>query len=479
MDTVQIAKTSQEQAVAAWINYVNQLRINELLEKLTAQDSNLEQALSELQKAKVNIAALLASNRGGTKGAHGFIAEAAEAGIENARNLVKGLEAVCEWINDNGPADLIRDGVEIQQKFVRTGGHFGLEAVKEHLEKYPDFVKNGGKYQIPKDFYERLQSLMDLSQEEAAKETGGTYELWKWVHEFFEENDIEPEDLEPALLDYSEVQAGKIDDTLEGEERNIREEDRQRRNDAHEASKPSLKQGAQAAAVSAAAEGGMAFCLGVAKKRKQGKRLAEFTAKDWKEVGIDTAEGTAKGGIRGGAVYAMTNFTATPAAVANALVTAAFGVVAQAYRLRQGALTAEDFIVNSEVLCLDVSVSAAASVLGQALIPIPVLGAVLGNVAGMFVYQIAKEHLGEKEQALVYRYDESIAHLDKVLEERYRQLLAQIKRELAKFTSILELAFDPDINIAFDGSIALADYVGVAREQVLRNKSDIDHYFMN
>ena len=140
MDVAQIVKSTQEQGFAAWVDYLNQLRLNELLEKLAAQDINLEQALAELQKMKVNIADLIASNRGGGKGMHGFLAEAAETGIENARNLVKGLDAACKWVNDNGPADLLRDGVEIQQKFVRTGGHFGLEAVKEHLKKYPDFI---------------------------------------------------------------------------------------------------------------------------------------------------------------------------------------------------------------------------------------------------------------------------------------------------------------------------------------------------
>ena len=259
MDVEQIVKTTQEQATAAWVNYLNQQRLNKLLEKLTSQDINLEKALVELQKMKANIAALIVSNRGGEKGLHGYIAEAAEVGIENARNLVKGLDAACEWINNNGPTDLLRDGAEIQQKFVKTGGHFGLEAVKEHLEKYPDY---GGKYQISKDFYDQLQRLMSPSREEAAKESKSTYRLWKWVHTFFEENGIDPNDLESAVLDYSSVQTGKINDTVKNEERNIRAKDQQRRNMAYEASKPTLKQGAQASAVGAAVEGGMAFCLG-------------------------------------------------------------------------------------------------------------------------------------------------------------------------------------------------------------------------
>ena len=479
MNAAQVLKTSQEQAVAAWIDWINQLRLNELMERLLAQDSNLTQALAELQKMKTDIASLLANNRGGVKGMHGFLAEAAEAGMENARNLIKGLEPVCEWINNNGPADLLRDGTEIQQKFVKTGGHFGLEAVKEHLEKYPDFIKNGGKYQLPNDFYKEIQRLLSLSQEEAAKESAGTYRLWKWVQTFFEENAIDPGDLEPSILDYAAAQAGKVDDTIKDEEQRIKKEDQRLREEAYKASKPTLQQGVKAASVAAAAEGGMAFCLGIVQKRKQGKRLCEFTQNDWEEIGISTAKGTAQGGVRGAAIYAMTNFTATPAAVANALVTAACGVVAQAYQLRQGTVTMEDFMIHSEVLCMDVSVSAIASLLGQVCIPVPVLGAVLGNVAGMFLYQIAKDYLQAEEQMLIQNYRESFLALDHMLEERYQQLVALLKKKMAKYQSMLDLAFDLDVNIAFDGSIALADAVGVRKDNVLRTKTDIDSYFLN
>ena len=475
MDVAKIIKSTQEQGVAAWIDYLNQLRIQELLSKLAAQDMNLEQALAELQKMKVNIAALIESNRGGAKGIHGFIAETAEVGIENARNLIKGLDAVCKWINDNGRADILKNGVEIQLKFVRSGGHFGLEAVRAHLKDYPDFIRNGGKYQLPKDFYDDLQKILALSQEEAAKGPTSTYRLWKWVHSFFEETGISPDDLEASVLDYSAAQVGKIDKTIQQEENNIRAEDQRRRNDAYEASKPTLQEGVRAAGVSAAMEGGTTFCLGVWKKRRQGRRLSAFTAEDWKDVGIDTA----KGAIRGGAVYAMTNFTATPAAVANAFVTAAFGVTGQGIKFRRGEISAEEFVENSEILCLDVSISAISAMLGQAAIPIPVLGAMIGNVAGMFMYQIAKDNLSEKEQMLIRDYQESFAALNQTLDKRYHALLAMLKKELEKFSSMLELAFDPDVNIAFDGSIALAEYVGVTPEKVLRNKQDIDQYFLN
>ena len=232
MNPEQILKSSQEQAVAAWVDRLNQIRLDKLLEKLASQDINLDQALAELQQMKENICSLITNNRGGIKGLHGFIAEATEVGIENARNLIKGLDANCKWVNNNGPADLLRGNTEIQQKFVRAGGHFGLEAVREHLEKYPYFIKDGGKYQLPKDFYEEIQRLLELSQEDAAKESTRTYGLWKWIQKFFSESGIKPDNIEPAV-----------------------------------------KQGMQATAVSAIAEGGMAFCLGVAKNSNRANML--------------------------------------------------------------------------------------------------------------------------------------------------------------------------------------------------------------
>lgn len=113
-------KRTQEQATAAWINLLNQKRIDELVRALFEQDINLEQALAELQKMKANIQKLIESNRGGDKGIHGFIAEAAEVGIENAEKLIRGLKASCFWVNDNNPqVDIQRENVPIQLKFVQ------------------------------------------------------------------------------------------------------------------------------------------------------------------------------------------------------------------------------------------------------------------------------------------------------------------------------------------------------------------------
>ena len=57
MDDEQILKSTQEQTVASWVNQLNQIRLDDLMEKLTAQDCNLEDAWAELQELKYFISA--------------------------------------------------------------------------------------------------------------------------------------------------------------------------------------------------------------------------------------------------------------------------------------------------------------------------------------------------------------------------------------------------------------------------------------
>ena len=91
METEKILKSSQEQAVGAWINYLNQVRLDRLSEALVKQNENLETAIKTLDTAFATIKNnIILRNRGGEKGMHGFIAEIAECGIGNARKQIIG-----------------------------------------------------------------------------------------------------------------------------------------------------------------------------------------------------------------------------------------------------------------------------------------------------------------------------------------------------------------------------------------------------
>lgn len=484
MNIFRIIKSDQEQAVASWANYLNQVRIDQLMEALHAQDQNWENAIESLDDALSKIGTeILERNRGGVKGMHGFIAEAAEYGIGNAREQIEGRVPIYEWINDNGPTDLVRNGVGIQQKFVNAGGHLSLRAVSQHFEKYPDYLSQGNKYQIPADHYERIKYLLSIPKAQADRLQAQTGEFsmkqWKEVHEFFENGTIRFEDIEPSILEYDQVQSGRIVDTFQKEKRSIKETDTKLRNSAYEASKPTLGQGAKVAAVSGAIEGGTILVTEIVKKRKAGKRIGDFNTDDWEEVFKKSGLGTIKGGVRGVTIYALTNYTATPAAVASSLCTASFGIAEQAHLLRTGKISETEFIANSEILCVDSAISALSSLVGQSLIPVPVLGAVVGNTVGTLIYQIAKDNLSKREQQLINSYLNYLDEVERALDSKYHDYLAKLKTELVIYYKLLEKAFSPNYAEALEGSAALALSLGVRREELLLSVADVDNYFMS
>lgn len=509
METETIVKSTQEQAVAAWINYLNQIRLDKLVEtlksigqeqadKLSAQAHNLSDALSSIDEAIGNVDKIIETNRGGVRGIHGYIAEPAQVGIGNARSQILGGKAIYEWVDDNGQWDITRKIAEsglktpIQMKFVQ--GNLSLDALLEHLEKYPDSLEVGGKYQIPKDFYEKIQMYMNTPADVANKMPTSTGEFslkeWNKVQDFIKENKIPMDRIEPSDLTYKEAQAGTIHDTLSSEKdkiaaindeqnKEINKESEKKSANAYTKSKPSLAEGAKATAISAAVEGATTFCAAVIKKRKSGKKLRDFSEDDWREIGGDTALGTLKGGVRGASIYALTNYTATPAAVASALTTAAFGVADQVNQFRNGTITETQLVENSEILCLDTAVSAFSSVIGQIAIPVPILGAVIGNAVGSMMYQIAKDSFTQKEQEILRSYLMDIEQLNNDLDVEYENYVAVLNDEFMRYLTLVHNAFSPDYEKAFDGSIELALSLGIDRNEVLTSKEEIEDYFLS
>lgn len=486
IEAKKIIKSGQEQAVASWINYLNQVRLDRLTEALQKEELNLNEAMSTISETLKTISRDIVNNgkgRGGQYGVHGFIAEVAECGIGNAREQIEGKAPIYEWINDNGPEDLRRGATLIQQKFVNGGGHLSLQAIRMHLNAYPDFLDNGGVYQIPEDHYEKIKWLLSISEKEANKmpTSIGHFSLkqWREVREFFKNGDIPLDKVEPSKLKYSEVQKGTYEQTFSKEKSSLRKRNQERKEQAYNKSKPTLSEGVKATAAAAAIEGAMALCLEIAEKRKSGKKFNAFDEDDWKEIATTTGKGTLKGGIRGASIYTLTNFTATPAAVASAMVTATFGIAEQAYQLKQGNVDEQRFIENSEMLCLDASVSALSSFAGQVLIPVPVLGAVIGNTVGTMMYQIAKDNLSAREQKIFEEYAEAVRQLDVSLQDQYQKFVDEIGKDTKLFMELLNRAFAPDIRVAFEGSIDLAKSCGVPVDEILDSKEKIASFFMD
>lgn len=476
---------TQEQAVASWVSYLNQLRMDNCFSVLSQQDEHLMEALTSVDEAirKIDLE-VVAANRGGQHGMHGFIAEIAEVGIGNARKQILGHQAVYQWVNDNGPVDLMREGVEIQQKFVAAGGRFSLGAIGEHLQKYPEYVNNGGKYQIPSNHFEVIQRLHALSPEEASKllsrsGDGPSLRDWQRVQSFFQTGSVGIESIEPSTLRYDEVQRDVYASTMAAEKDSLRATDRSLRKDAHQQSQPTLREGGTVTLTAAATEGGTAFVLAVFTKRREGKRLNEFTGQDWLDIAGETGLGFGKGGVRGLSIYALTNFTATAAAVASSIVTASFSIAEQANKLRRNEIDELEFIETSELVALEAAVRALSASVGQATIPIPILGAVIGNTVGIVMYKSVASSLAKREAALIERYLDEQRALDEQLATEYREILEKLDQSMSDFLGLLERAFSPDVRVALVGSVELAAALGVASDEVLDTKEKVDAYFLD
>ncbi|WP_247048221.1 hypothetical protein [Arthrobacter rhizosphaerae] len=484
-DMAKFVRSNQEQAAASWVNYLNQLRIDHLLSSFSQQDENLLNALASVNEAiRVIDLEVVTANRGGQHGMHGFIAEIAEVGISNARRQILGLETAYQWVNDNGPVDLMRSGVEIQQKFVAAGGRFSLGAIGEHLQKYPDYVQNGGKYQIPGDHFEVIQRLHSMPREEAGKllsRSGGgpSFRDWQRIDTFFKEGSIGMESLEPSTLKYREVQRDVYESTMAAEGNSLLSTDQSLRDNAYQESLPNLQEGATATLAAAVIEGGTALVLAVVAKRRKGMRLRELSQQDWLDVAADTGFSFVKGGVRGFSIYSLTNFTATPAAVASSIVTAAFGIAELANKLRRGEIDELEFIEKSELVSLEAAVSALSSFVGQALIPVPVLGAVIGNTVGAVMYTAVASSLSNREAELIECYLGEQRVLDEQLAAEYQELIEKLDQGISGYLGLLERAFSPDVEIALFGSAELARGVGVAANEILDSEDKVHAYFLD
>ncbi|MFJ4220790.1 hypothetical protein [Curtobacterium luteum] len=174
----------------------------------------------------------------------------------------------------------------------------------------------------------------------------------------------------------------------------------------------------------------------------------------------------------------MSNLTTTPAAVASSVVTAALGVAELANRFRRGEIPEVDFIEGAEVVSLEAAISAISSLVGQAIIPIPVLGAVIGNTVGTVMYRTASDGLARREAMLLQRFADEQQELDARLTRKQERLVEEIRNATLTYMEVLDRAFSPDVEIALQGSIALAVHVGVAPAEVLDSAEKTAAYFL-
>ena len=369
------------QADAIVIDAVNATRISQLLKVLSRIDRNQAGANEEITKLKSEIQKLLLSNRGGEKGIHGFIGETSQVHISNIKAFINGDEPLYILLDDNSMTDYLRGMQIIQQKACQAGGHLGLDAIRRHADKYPEFIKEGGVYQIPQDMYAKYNRLRNLPEEVALKLRKEDLRLWRYIKNFIKENPHIK--IEPMEVTYSDIQVGNIDDTVKKVEDDTDRAFENQRKEAHDLYAPSLEEFLKVCGISAAIEGGVSAATELILKLKSGKKLSEFSIEDVKDIFGKLVAGSGKGAVRGGIVYTVTNILKIPAAITSGIVTALFAVCHESYLFFKKRINQKQLIKNSIFSIIESIASVGgATIVKHILKKNPIIGALAGSIFG-------------------------------------------------------------------------------------------------
>lgn len=409
---------------------------------------------------------------------HGEIAEQVEVGIRNARSVLYGeeMKATFDGVGRTAPMDYLLDGVEIQSKFI-NGVNNNLNHVLEHMDKYQNFGRDGSYYHIPKDTHETIIRVMRGDDGELAKRTADAI---REKVRLIEEQSGQPFEsvVKPGISNYAEVQQGKVLSTLDNHQEQLEKENSNLKEQIVQDHQPSLSEALNAAAIAGAVGGTLTFATSVYAKYKQGKNpfKNQFTAEDWKDVGIDTAQGTAIGAISGGAIYWMTNYANMAAPFAAAVVSAAKGVGELVTQLDEGKINLHQFIDMGMMICAESAIVGLATVAGQTLIPIPVLGAVIGSLAGRMV----AEFTASKATEIAKQIKEDMDNFLKILDSKLQGVIQTIDAEFDKLGELTVAAFDFERNKALlQSSVQLAEAYGVSKSKLITSHSELDDFMLN
>lgn len=482
MDEATLKKNSQrnirEQTVGGIVNEQNRQNLLELtrqLHKIDTMDAatkariaeNLEKAL----KCVDNVRDFVGDPEhilGSTKTKHGEIAENVDVWFHNADQIMhnRKADATFQGVGRTAGADYRVHGVDVQSKYI-NGANNSLSHVLKHMEDYKGNYEAFGKdgyYVIPKDQYELIKKIkagdttnLNAKSVRAIKEK--IEEIEKQTGRSF--SDV----VRSGNVDYAAVQQGKIHETLdkksdqlnqtaEDQKQRADERSRKKREQAQQEAAPSWQKAGKAAAGAAAFAGTSQLAIGIYTKCAAGKKISDFTTEDWKEIGIDTAKATAEGGISGLAIYGLTNLAGASASTAAAGVSLAFTLSEQVYRLSCGEISQEEFNENCQKVAVNTALSAVGAMVGQQLIPIPVLGAYIGSFVATKGYELLcsdglydaelivrlhnineklDEHLMRLQKIDYAEYEKEVSHLEMI-----RPLLEASHDELNKIYQKLD-----------------------------------------
>jgi hypothetical protein len=485
------------QGFAAWIDSINAERrvplyqaLDELQKNLSQQDRHFAQALSELDRVREQLLKpehILGSAR--TK--HGEMAEFLEIGLLRAQKCLEGSAPdIYKSLNRFGPEDYGVGGIPVQSKFI-NGANRTLEHVLDHAKRYPWFGGDkDGYYHVPKNYYDQIVGVMqgepgELSDHTARAIRARVEELSHLKGRSFDEL------IKPGSHTYSEVQLGNVPKTLLKDEailekgnqamkEKVVDEGRDKVKAAEAVSAPTLSELGRVTLTGASIGAGLQMTVTFYEKwKKEGKLPHQLNGRDWRELAGKSGEGAVVGGISAAALYGLTNYSALSAPFAGAVVSSGRAMAVLVQKYHAGEMALDEFTALSMVSTTEAGITACGAALGQVLIPIPVVGAVIGSSAARLASLHGRRLLDKHADEFAKKLAEQCRIQCEELNAEHRILLAQLDAQVISVGDAVSMAFDFNLNaeLLLLASVRLAEICGVPDYQIVRSPGDVDRFF--
>ena len=466
------------QVAAEWAKLDAAHRAGELTGALQSQDRAFLDAMREMQAVQ-DFVGSPENILGSTDTKHGEIAEQVHVGVRRALDVLYGRApaATFDGVPRTGPVDYRVDSVEIQSKYY-NGLRNTLEGVAKHAERYPNFAGTRIRYHIPSDLHRQLDELHRTGEIEGL--SGRQVDAIRRLRDDLEQATGRSADdlIEPGEATYAEVQQGRVHGTIGKREDVLDRENKELKRAARAAHGPSLAGLGQAAALGATAGGGVGLAQAIWVKYREGKSpfRGEFSTQDWRDVGVVAAQGTGGGAVAGGALYVVTNSTVLAAPFAGSLVSGLMGIGGLLRDYDAGTIDGDQFVEMAHFIALDAAIAGLATAAGQTLIPVPLLGTLVGSLAGKFVASALKDGLGKSESALTARLAKYERYALGQLDKEFRAFMRRLDARFENLERLAGVAFDQSVNasLRLQASIVLAETVGVPDARILRTTGDLD-----
>lgn len=446
---------------------------------LSAQD----RALSAAQKAIEEVRRFVGTPEhilGSPETKHGEIAEHVQVGIENARALIdhRPPPATFHDVGRLDATDYLVNGIPVQSKYI-NGLNNNLQHILDHLKNYPNFAQGDAFYHIPNDHFQAIHeiaqagSLPDLNRHTLDAIRDKIQTIQSMTGRDF--TDV----VRPGVANYAEVQQGTIHKTLNGYDHDLSVKNEELRREIHETHQPSMGGVAFAAAGGATLGASARLTSLYFEKRREGRDLfkGQFSSEDWHDFGIQGLEGAAKGGIAGGSIYFLTNVAGLSAPLAAGIVSSSLAVGDLAIQYQMGEITEEEFLENGRIACLEGGVVTLATLAGQTLIPIPVLGSLLGAMAGRVLVSVGGAAFGQTTDKKWATFQATLDAEQSAIDARYLPVYMEMIVKYDSLADLTSIAFDLERNstlVRLHASIELARLLDVPEEEILTHPYELD-----